>query len=102
MRGFQKIHSLTEPDQYLYHLTNRMDNQLIERYHATFRERDKVIRGLKNEKTTEQYMEIWKTYYNFIKPHMTFKGLTPLEVAGISIGAERNRGLSLIKLSNRI
>lgn len=33
---------------------------------------------------------------------MTFDGLTPSEVAGISIGAERNRWLSLIKLSSQI
>jgi transposase-like protein len=71
MRGFQKIHSPTEPYQYLYHLTSKMDNQLIERYHATFRERDKVIRGLKTEKSAEQYIENWRTYYNFTKPHMT-------------------------------
>jgi transposase-like protein len=81
------------------HLTTKMDNQIIERYHGTFRERDKVIRGLKSDATAEQYMENWKTYYNFVKPHQTFKGLTPSQVAGISIGNERNRWLSLIKLS---
>lgn len=44
-------------------------------------------------------MDNWRTYYNFVKPHMTFDGLTPSQVAGISIGTERNRWLSLIKLS---
>ena len=44
-------------------------------------------------------MENWKTYYNFIKPHMTFNGLTPAQVAGINITNERNRWLSLIKVS---
>jgi putative transposase len=81
------------------HLTKKRDNQIIERYHGTFRERDKVIRGLKSDASAEVYMENWKTYYNFVKPHMTFKGLTPSEVAGISIGQDRNRLLSLIKLS---
>ena len=76
-----------------------MGNQIIERYHATFRERDKVIRGLKTEKSANQYMKNWKTYYNFVKPHMTFKGLTPSEVAGISIGTERNKWMGLLKLS---
>ena len=82
------------------HLTSKMGNQIIERYHATFRERDKVIRGFKSEKTAEKYVENWKTYYNFIKPHMSFNGLTPSEVAGINIGSERNRWLSLINLSS--
>ncbi|MGI0134054.1 MAG: IS6 family transposase, partial [Candidatus Micrarchaeaceae archaeon] len=83
------------------HLTKKRDNQIIERYHGTFRERDKVIRGLKSDATAETYMQNWKTYYNFVKPHMTFNGLTPSEVAGISIGNERNKLLSLIKLSSQ-
>ena len=83
----------------VYHATKKVDNQLIERYHGTFRERDKVIRGLKSEKTANQYMDNWRTYYNFVKPHMTFNGLTPSEVAGISIGTERNKWLSLLKLN---
>ena len=99
MAGWHKIHAYSEPDETLLHATSKMDNQLIERYHATFRERDKVIRGQKNEKGAERYIANWKTYYNFIKPHMTFNGLTPSQVAGISIGNERNRWLSLIKLS---
>ena len=87
------------PHKSSHHLTKKRDNQIIERYHGTFRERDKVIRGLKSDKTAEVYMENWKTFYNFVKPHMTFNGLTPSEVAGISIGNERNRWMSLIKLS---
>ncbi|MCL4389204.1 DDE-type integrase/transposase/recombinase [Candidatus Marsarchaeota archaeon] len=102
MAGWHKIHGLNVPDETLLHATSKMDNQLIERYHATFRERDKVIRGQKNEKGAERYIENWKTYYNYIKPHMTFNGLTPSQVAGISIGNERNRWLSLIKLSAQI
>ncbi len=102
MAGWHKIHSYSEPDETLLHATSKMDNQLIERYHATFRERDKVIRGQKNEKGAERYIDNWKTYYNYIKPHMTFNGLTPSQVAGISIGNERNRWLSLIKLSSHL
>ena len=83
----------------LYHATTKMDNQIIERYHGTFRERDKVIRGFKSENTADKYIENWKTYYNFVKPHMALNGLTPSEVAGINIGLDKNRWLSLIKLS---
>ena len=81
------------------HLTSKMGNQIIERYPATFRERDKVIRGFKSEKTAENYVDNWRTYYNFVKPHMSFNGLTPSQVAGINMGAERNRWLSLLRLS---
>jgi transposase-like protein/rubredoxin len=99
MIGWHRIHGLNVQDESLLHATSKMDNQIIERYHATFRERDKVIRGQKNEKGAERYIKNWRTFYNFVKPHMTFNGLTPSEVAGISIGNERNRWLSLIKLS---
>ena len=98
--GMHRYMNREDNDRVVYHATRKVDNQLIERYHATFRERDKVIRGLKSEKTAEKHVENWKTYYNFIKPHMTFNGLTPSEVAGINIGAEKNRWLSLIKLSS--
>lgn len=81
------------------HATRKMDNQIIERYHGTFRERDKVIRGLKSEASAERYMQNWKTYYNFVRPHTSLGGLTPSEKAGISIGAERNRWMGLVKLS---
>lgn len=82
------------------HFTKKVDNQLIERYHATFRERDKVIRGFKSEKTANRYLDNWRTFYNFVRPHTSLNGLTPSEVAGISIGIERNRWMSLIKLSS--
>ena len=58
------------------HITNRIGNRMIERYHATFRERDKVIRGFKSEKTADKYTENWRTYYNYVKPRMALNGLT--------------------------
>ncbi|MDE1860087.1 MAG: DDE-type integrase/transposase/recombinase [Candidatus Micrarchaeota archaeon] len=82
------------------HVTKKVDNQIIERYHGTFRERDKVIRGFKTEKATKQYIDNWRTYYNFVRPHTSFNGLTPSDVAGISIGVERNKWLGLLKLSS--
>ena len=97
--GMHRYMTREDNDKVVYHATTKMDNQIIERYHGTFRERDKVIRGFKSEKTANQDIDNWKTYYNFVKPHMTFDGLTPSQMAGISIGNDRNRWLSLIKLS---
>lgn len=77
-----------------------MDNQIIERYHGTFRGRDKVIRGFKSENTATRYIDNWQSYYNFIRPHTTLNGLTPAQEARISIVTERNKWLNLIKLSS--
>ena len=58
-------------------------NQLAERLHNTIRERNKVQRGWKSDKTPLRNGQ--QIYFNFVRPHMTLKGKTPAEVAGIGI-----------------
>lgn len=36
----------------------------------------KISRNLKTDKTAEQYIKNWRTYYNFIKSYMAFNGPT--------------------------
>ena len=71
-----------------------MNNNLIERLHGTKRDREKVMRGLKNEETPIIPMQ--DLYYNFIWPHQALNGKTPAENAGISMN-EQNKWLSLIE-----
>jgi len=77
----------------------RANNNLIERYHSTFRERDKVMRGFKSRLTTKQLSEGFRTYYNFIRKHQGLNGLTPSQKANLDLQLERNRWLSLLKKS---
>jgi putative transposase len=55
----------------------------IERFHSTLKERTKVMRGLKTIKTAKLFLGGWLVHYNFFRPHMSLRGKTPAEVAGI-------------------
>jgi putative transposase len=78
---------------------NYVNNNIIERLHGTIRERNKVMRGLGNNGSSEAMMSGYKTYYNFVRPHMRLNGKTPAEVANIPLQLGDNRWLSLIQLS---
>ena len=69
-------------------ITAKVNNNTIERYHGTFRERDKVMRGFQNGKTADTYNENFKTYYNYLKPHMALGGKTPAQATGINEPSE--------------
>ena len=76
-----------------------INNNKLERFHGTWRERDKVMRGLQSDKTTEQMLDHYRTYYNFIRPHASLNGRTPSEMAGVTINLGRNKWYSLIEKS---
>jgi transposase-like protein len=71
-------------------------NNSLERLNGTVREREKVMRGLKEDYTPIIPMN--KIYYNFIRPHQGLKGKTPAEMAGVGIEGE-NRWMGLLKRS---
>ena len=52
------------------------------------------MRGLKVE--TTPIVEGHRLYYNFIKPHESLNGMTPSEMAGITIEGD-NKWLTLMK-----
>lgn len=79
--------------------SKRANNNLVERYHSTFRERDKVMRGFKTEDTAKKFSEGYRTYYNFVRKHQGIDGKTPSEMADLGLGLNRNRWLSLLRQS---
>jgi putative transposase len=72
----------------------RKNNNIVERLNGTVRERNKVMRGLKNEKTPIN--KGFELYYNFCKPHEALHGETPAQRAGIGIEG-KNKWLTLIQ-----
>jgi putative transposase len=57
--------------------------QKIERLHGTFKQRTKVMRGLKNFETALDFTDGWLVHYNYIRPHESLQNKTPAETAGI-------------------
>ncbi len=78
-------------------LQGRMNNNRMERYHGTFKERNKVQRSIK--KVDSATIEGQRTYYNYLRPHQALNGKTPAEVAGIKLDLGTNKWESLIKKS---
>jgi putative transposase len=60
------------------------DNNLIERFHGTLKERTKVMRALRNKDTLKKFADGWLVYYNFFRPHMSLHDKTPAQAAGIN------------------
>ena len=61
------------------------NNNIIERYHGTHKDRTKSMRGMKTMKGIKTYNIGFKNYYNFVKPHLGLGGLTPAQVSGLDI-----------------
>ncbi len=60
------------------------NNNRIERFHGTFRQRDKIMRGFGGNQ--KQHADNFRTYYNFIKEHSGYDmKQTPAQKAGIDI-----------------
>lgn len=66
------------------HLQGDHNNNRMERMNGELRDREKVMRGLKNTETTP-ILKGLQIYHNYLRPHMGLKGMTPAEAAGIRI-----------------
>ena len=74
------------------------NNNKVERFHGSWRERDKVMRGLESKETAKQMLENYRTYYNYLRRHQSLNGKTPAEMAGIVIEGD-NKWLTLMRKS---
>jgi len=67
----------------------------MERYHGTFKERNKVMHGMK--KTDTVILDGQRVYYNHIRPHQALNGKTPAQAAGLELDLGVNRWMILIQ-----
>jgi len=85
----------------IHFMNKEKNNNQIERYMGSIKQRTKVMRGMQNHKTGNDLMRGWVAYYNFLRPHSSLNGLTPAEAIGINMGLNGgNRWLELLKVAN--
>jgi transposase-like protein len=75
------------------------NNYRVERLHNTIREREKIMRGMQNDKTAKIIMDGFKDYYNYLRPHMALDNSTPAKHAGVDLELDRKKIKNLIKQS---
>jgi len=80
-------------------LRGRLNNNRMERYHGTLKERNKVMRGIKTEDSAT--LDGQRIYYNQIRPHQGLNGKTPAEAAGLDLNLGNNKWESLIKKASK-
>ena len=70
------------------------NNNIVERFNGTIRDREKNFRGLKSEDTP--IIDLNTIFYNFIRKHQTI-GMTPAQASGIGNDLGKDKWLGLIR-----
>jgi putative transposase len=86
--------------EHIAHITLRGDrnNNKMERMNGEVRDREKVMRGLKNKDTP--ILSGYQIFHNYIRPHEGLEGKTPSEACGIKIEG-KNKWLTLIQNASK-
>jgi len=74
-----------------------MNNNLIECFNKQFKAWYKTKNGFCNFESANNLITTFVFFFNFVRPHMSLSGLTPAQVAGLSLtDKQRRRCLNLI------
>ncbi|MCH7560270.1 MAG: transposase [Thaumarchaeota archaeon] len=65
------------------HLQGDMNNNKMERLNGEFRDREKVVRGIKKDDSV--IISGYQLYHNYVRPHSALHGKTPADKCGIII-----------------
>ena len=88
----------TEHIQHI-HFKGDMNNNKMERINGEIRDREKVMRSLKNPDTP--ILAGYQIFHNYLRPHMGLDGKTPSEACGIKIEGD-NKWITLIQNASKI
>ena len=79
-------------------LQGDMNNNKMERLNGEFRDREKIVRGIKKDDSV--LIGGYQMFHNYLRPHMGLDGKTPSEVAGITIQGD-NKWITLIQNASK-
>ena len=81
---------------YIRHIATDGDtnNNKMERLNGEFRDREKIMRGVKKDDSV--IFDGSQIYHNYVRPHMGLDGKTPAEVCGIEIKGD-NKWITVIQ-----
>lgn len=104
-KAFTKIfHTQSKPRPEhikLIQFFDKVNNNVIERFHGSLRERTKIMRGFNKPHSAKKILDLWIIYYNFIRLHQTLD-MTPAEAGGMNLSLNgNNRWMQMIELSNK-
>ena len=73
-------------------------NNKMERLNGEFRDREKVVRGIKVKDSV--ITDGYQMHHNYLRPHMSLDGKTPSEKAGIEIKGN-NKWITIIQNASK-
>lgn len=77
------------------------NNNPIERYNGDVEDRTKTMRDFGSHEGAGCFLSMKRTIHNFVNPHMSLKGKTPAEAAGINLNLGRTKLFGLVKTQAR-
>ena len=80
------------------HLQGDMNNNQMERLNGEFRDREKVVRGIKKDDSV--IIDGYQLYHNYVRPHMSLDNKTPADKCGIIIEGN-NKWKTIIENASR-
>lgn len=81
------------------HLDGDMNNNKMERMNGEFRDREKIVRGVKKQDSI--IFDGYQLYHNYFRPHMGLKGKTPAEACGVEIEGD-NKWITVIQNASKV
>jgi len=73
-----------------------ISNNLIESFHKQFKAWYKTKQGFSSFKTANNLISMFVFFFNFVRPHSALSGLTPAQVAGLSLSKKQKREYLLV------